>query len=309
MCARPNVSATGMCRIIMLTGHGERSRVIEAVRLGVHEFLLKPVSSTALYARLVSVLTKPRTDGQARRLLWARAAQDSAPIKPYATPTMPIAPALPGASAAPQAGSPRPRSTRPPAYDIRALIVSPVTRGAWRRRASAWRTISSPSTKAPPRRAPLCSMRRSTPVARRSRNSARSIPRPAGSSTIRKTSGRPTRRDRARSAGQGRAARPPDIAGIGITNQRETTISGTAPPGEPIHNAIVWQDRRTADACAPARRAAMSAAIARAPACCSIRISPRPRSPGCSTTSTARAPRRVRARSPSARSTAFCCGG
>ena len=46
--------------IIMLTGHGERSRVLEAVRLGVHEFLLKPVSSGALLARLLSVLTKPR---------------------------------------------------------------------------------------------------------------------------------------------------------------------------------------------------------------------------------------------------------
>src|SRR6266545_2208364 len=47
--------------IIMLTGHGERSRVLEAVRLGVHEFLLKPVSSATLLARIVSVLTKPRT--------------------------------------------------------------------------------------------------------------------------------------------------------------------------------------------------------------------------------------------------------
>ena len=46
--------------IIMLTGHGERSRVMEAVRLGVHEFLLKPVSSSALQARMLSVLTKPR---------------------------------------------------------------------------------------------------------------------------------------------------------------------------------------------------------------------------------------------------------
>ncbi len=47
--------------IIMLTGHGERSRVMQAVQQGVHEFLLKPVSSGALYARLVAVLTKPRT--------------------------------------------------------------------------------------------------------------------------------------------------------------------------------------------------------------------------------------------------------
>jgi two-component system chemotaxis response regulator CheY len=44
----------------MLTGHGERSRVIEAVKIGVNEFLLKPVSSTALQDRLVSVLTNPR---------------------------------------------------------------------------------------------------------------------------------------------------------------------------------------------------------------------------------------------------------
>jgi len=46
--------------IIMLTGHGERSRVIEAMRLGVHEFLLKPVSSGALQERIGSVLSKPR---------------------------------------------------------------------------------------------------------------------------------------------------------------------------------------------------------------------------------------------------------
>jgi CheY-like chemotaxis protein len=46
--------------IIMLTGHGEASRVIEAMRVGVHEFLLKPVSGNALRARLVSVLLKPR---------------------------------------------------------------------------------------------------------------------------------------------------------------------------------------------------------------------------------------------------------
>jgi len=46
--------------IIMLTAYGERSRVVEAVKLGVNEFLLKPVSSAALQARLISVLTKPR---------------------------------------------------------------------------------------------------------------------------------------------------------------------------------------------------------------------------------------------------------
>ena len=40
-----------------------------------------------------------------------------------------------------------------------------------------------------------------------------------------------------------------DIAAIGITNQRETTIVWNRASGEPIGNAIVWQDRRTAPAC------------------------------------------------------------
>jgi len=46
--------------IIMLTGYSERSRVVEAVRLGVNEYLLKPVSSSALLARVVSILARPR---------------------------------------------------------------------------------------------------------------------------------------------------------------------------------------------------------------------------------------------------------
>lgn len=40
-----------------------------------------------------------------------------------------------------------------------------------------------------------------------------------------------------------------DIAAIGITNQRETTVVWDKATGEPIHHAIVWQDRRTAAAC------------------------------------------------------------
>jgi DNA-binding response OmpR family regulator len=44
----------------MLTGYGERSRVVEAVRLGVNEFLLKPVSTQALLARIAAILTQPR---------------------------------------------------------------------------------------------------------------------------------------------------------------------------------------------------------------------------------------------------------
>lgn len=40
-----------------------------------------------------------------------------------------------------------------------------------------------------------------------------------------------------------------DIAGIGITNQRETTVVWDAATGEPVYNAIVWQDRRTSGFC------------------------------------------------------------
>ena len=42
---------------------------------------------------------------------------------------------------------------------------------------------------------------------------------------------------------------PSDIAGIGITNQRETTILWDRQTGKPVYNAIVWQCRRTADIC------------------------------------------------------------
>ena len=47
---------------------------------------------------------------------------------------------------------------------------------------------------------------------------------------------------------------PSDISAIGITNQRETTIVWDRATGEPIYNAIVWQDRRTHKRCAQLRR-------------------------------------------------------
>lgn len=43
--------------------------------------------------------------------------------------------------------------------------------------------------------------------------------------------------------------RPRDVAAIGITNQRETTVVWDRRTGQPVHNAIVWQDRRTAAFC------------------------------------------------------------
>jgi glycerol kinase len=53
-----------------------------------------------------------------------------------------------------------------------------------------------------------------------------------------------------------------DVAGIGITNQRETTLIWDRATGKPIHNAIVWQDRRTADHCARLRGDGHEKAIA-----------------------------------------------
>ena len=58
-----------------------------------------------------------------------------------------------------------------------------------------------------------------------------------------------------RSAIRGAGATGRDIAAIGITNQRETTLLWDRASGRPLHRAIVWQDRRTADVCARLRAA------------------------------------------------------
>ena len=83
----------------------------------------------------------------------------------------------------------------------------------------------------------------------------------AGSSTTRRTCGaRPSRPSRAALAKAGVAAG--DLAGVGITNQRETTVVWDRATGKPIHNAIVWQDRRTADVCARLRADGHEAEVA-----------------------------------------------
>ncbi len=85
------------------------------------------------------------------------------------------------------------------------------------------------------------------------------------------------------------ASRPRRVAAIGITNQRETTVVWDRETGEPVYNAIVWQDRRTA---AHLRRAAPRAArkrrSRRAPAWCSTPTSRAPSCAGFSTTCPAR---------------------
>ncbi|HKW81760.1 MAG TPA: glycerol kinase GlpK [Casimicrobiaceae bacterium] len=56
---------------------------------------------------------------------------------------------------------------------------------------------------------------------------------------------------------------PRDIAAIGITNQRETTVLWERASGKPVFNAIVWQDRRTAGLCDDLRAAGHEATFAR----------------------------------------------
>jgi DNA-binding response OmpR family regulator len=56
----PGVFPGSEVPIIMLTAHGERWRVVEAVRLGVNEFMVKPVSAKGLLDRIVSIMVTPR---------------------------------------------------------------------------------------------------------------------------------------------------------------------------------------------------------------------------------------------------------
>ncbi|MCX7304434.1 MAG: glycerol kinase GlpK [Hyphomicrobiales bacterium] len=57
--------------------------------------------------------------------------------------------------------------------------------------------------------------------------------------------------------------KPGDIAAIGITNQRETVVIWDRVTGQPIHKAIVWQDRRTAPLCARLRKAGLEKTFSR----------------------------------------------
>ncbi|MBV9694569.1 MAG: glycerol kinase, partial [Alphaproteobacteria bacterium] len=59
---------------------------------------------------------------------------------------------------------------------------------------------------------------------------------------------------------EGREVR--DVAAIGIANQRETTVVWERESGRPLHNAIVWQDRRTADRCAALKAQGLEAKVA-----------------------------------------------
>ena len=129
----------------------------------------------------------------------------------------------------------------------------------------------------------------------RSRNCARSIRRPAWSSTIRKRSGRRPSRPCAR---PWRGRRP------GKGHRRRSASPTSARPrssgtGRPAAPSTMPSSGRTGARRTPARRCGRTGTrprSRRAPGCCSILISPPPRSPGCSTTSRVRARRRAQGR-------------
>ena len=165
--------------IIMLTGHGERSRVIEAVKVGVNEFLVKPVSSKALQDRLIAVLVNPRP------LVKTGDYYGPAPRK-----------------MASFCQCRQRRDHRQPVHcELSSALLSATSNLAARGRRLAAALIAidqgTTSTRAIAFDAAL------KPLASPSTNCTRSIRRPAWSSTIRKRSG-PHRRLRARSDCQGR---------------------------------------------------------------------------------------------------------
>ncbi len=63
--------------------------------------------------------------------------------------------------------------------------------------------------------------------------------------------------DAVHGAGNGGGIEAAQIAAVGITNQRETTLVWDRKTGKPLHHAIVWQDRRTAEMCAKLKAAGL----------------------------------------------------
>ena len=71
-----------------------------------------------------------------------------------------------------------------------------------------------------------------------------------------------TQRETAREAVRKAKVALKDIMAVGITNQRETTLLWDRQTGEPLHNAIVWQDRRTAALCAELKQVGAESLVA-----------------------------------------------
>ena len=154
---------------------------------------------------------------------------------------------------------------------------------------------SAPSTRAPPARASSSSTPTGGEVARHQLEHRQIMPAPG---LGRARSGRDRRRASTRSW-PARCAAPAstghDLAAIGVTNQRETTVVWDPTNGRPWHNAIVWQDTRT-DTCRRRARAAPGAAVRAHRAAAGHLLLGRRSCGGFSTTSTACAPPSERGR-------------
>jgi glycerol kinase len=75
-----------------------------------------------------------------------------------------------------------------------------------------------------------------------------------------------------------------DIHAVGITNQRETTVVWNRKTGQPVHHAIVWQDRRAEPTCAQLRADGKAMPSGQKPGCWSTPTSPAPSCSGLLTT-------------------------
>ena len=114
-------------------------------------------------------------------------------------------------------------------------------------------TIFSPWTRAQRARVRSFSATRAASLRRRARSSSRSTRQP-GWVEHRPDDIWTSQIDVARRALEQAHLQAGDIAAIGITNQRETTVVWDRTTGAPIYNAIVWQDRRTASICDDLRK-------------------------------------------------------
>ncbi len=81
----PGAFPTPDTPIIMLTAHGERWRILEAAKLGVNEFLCKPVSAKALHDRMLSILLKPRQNVQLGNYYGPAPRRTNEPAQPPST--------------------------------------------------------------------------------------------------------------------------------------------------------------------------------------------------------------------------------
>ena len=145
------------------------------------------------------------------------------------------------------------------------------------------------------------------PIGSAYREFAQSFPRPGWVRARRRRDLGGDPRGRRRGARATRGVREGELTAVGITNQRETVCVWDPASGEPLHKAIVWQDRRTAARCDELRAAGHEPLVRAAHrAWCSTPTSRPPRSSGCSSTSTACASAPRAAGRCSARSTPGC---